>query len=53
MGGLSNEIFKKNSPEKLPNLVLMVFNLTLKGCNIPQSWCRGLIVPVHKKGLYE
>ena len=29
MGGLSNEILFKSAPEKLPNLVLMVYNLTL------------------------
>ena len=50
MGGLSNEIFFKSAPDKLPNLInYHGFNLTLKGCNIPQSWCRGLIAPERVK----
>ena len=30
MGGLSNEIFFKSAPEKLPKLILMVLILLLK-----------------------
>ena len=30
MGGLSDEIFFKSAPEKLPNLILMVLILLLK-----------------------
>ena len=30
MGGLSNEIFFKSAPEKLPNLILMVLILLSK-----------------------
>ena len=30
MGGLSNEIFFKSAPEKLPKLILMILTLVLK-----------------------
>ena len=50
MDELSDEIFLKSDPEKRPNVVLMIFNLTPKACDIPESWCRGLITAVRKKG---
>ena len=42
MGGLSKEIFLK-VPRETTKTNSHGFNLTLKGCNITQSWCRSLI----------
>ena len=44
MGGLSKEIFLKR-PSETTRSNSHGFNLTLKGCNIPRSWCKGLIAP--------
>ncbi len=47
--GISNEMIKNCSPAVF-QLIKITFNAIINTGNVPKSWCKGLITPVHKKG---